>query len=168
MTFLHQPVKTVFKPNFMEQPTAAYLVKMQNPILQASVVMGAILVVDILAKFLQSAGMDIEQRFPWTVTASFILFFAVGNSMFSLLSKNMDSYWTRSILSYVGLAGFSGLVAYLFSSLGINEAGSYRWLYIVLTFGYLLFLAIIGLMKKIVEFAQREEWNQPRLRKRKK
>jgi hypothetical protein len=164
----------VFAPNFpknsnyMVQPSASYMVRIQNPVFQASLVLSAILLVDVSAKFLQSAGIGIEQRFPWTVTASFILFFAVFNSVISLLSNNLDSYWTRSILSYVGLAGLAGLAAYLFSSLGINEAGSYRWLYIVLTFGYLLFMSIIGLMRKIVEFAQREEWNQPRLRKKKK
>ncbi len=152
----------------MEQTSANFLVKIQNPILQAAIVLGAILLVDVAAKFLQLTGIDIEQRFPWTVTASFILFFAVFNSVISLLSANLDNYWTRSILSYVGLAGIAGLAAYLFSSLGINEAGSYRWLYIVLTFGYLFFLTIIGLMRKIVEFAQREEWSQPRLRKRKR
>lgn len=38
----------------------------------------------------------------------------------------------------------------------------------VVTFGYLVFLSIVGFIKRIVEFAQREEWNQPRPRNRKK
>jgi hypothetical protein len=142
--------------------------KVQNPVVQAAVVFAAIIVVDICTKFCQAAGMNIEQRFPWTVTASFILFFAATNSVMSLLAKNAENYWSRSILSYIVLAVLAGLVAYLFSSLGINEAGSYKWIYIVLTTGYLVFISIIGLMKAIVEFAQREEWNQPRIRRKKK
>lgn len=130
--------------------------------------MVAVLMFNIGAIFCRYAGMDVEQRFPWTIAASFLLFFAAGNSVMSLLSKNADQYWTRSILSFVGLAVLAGGTAYLFSSLGMSEAGSYKWIYIVLTIGYLVFMSIIGFMKKIVEFAQREEWNQPRVRKKKR
>ncbi|MEK7254573.1 MAG: hypothetical protein AAB316_07510 [Bacteroidota bacterium] len=142
--------------------------KVQNPILQATAILAAILVFDLGGKLLQMLGMDIEQRYSWTVTASFILFFAILNSVVSILAKNLENYWGRSIMSFLGLAVSAGVLAYLFSSLGIDEAGPYRWLYIVLTIGYLVFLSIIGFMKKIVEFAQREEWNQPRLRRRKR
>ncbi|MEZ4956533.1 MAG: hypothetical protein R2825_23450 [Saprospiraceae bacterium] len=118
--------------------------------------------------FFSSAGVEVEQRLPWTLAGTFILFFAIFNSLISLMTDNMDRYWTRSILSYVALAGAVALLAWGFSSLTINEAGSYKWIYIVLTFGYLLFLSMIGFMRKIVEFAQREEWNQPRIRQKKR
>lgn len=39
---------------------------------------------------------------------------------------------------------------------------TYRWIYIVVTFGFLVFLSMVNFMKKIVEFAEKEEWNQPR------
>lgn len=131
-------------------------------------VLAAVFVINIGTIFARTAGMEIEQRFPWTITAAFVLFFSVGNALISILASDTEKYWSRSILSFVGLAVLAGLMAYLFSSMGINEAGSYRWIYIVLTIGYLVFLSIIGFMKKIVEFAQREEWNQPRIRRRKK
>ena len=76
----------------------------------------------------------------------------------------MSKYWGRSIYSFMGLALGSGLTAYLFSSLTISEAGSYRWIYVVLTVGYLVFLSIVTFMRRIVEFAQKEEWNHPRIR----
>jgi len=144
------------------------LKKLQNPILQAALVFALILVFDISSMLLQSLGVEIEQRFPWTVSASFILFFAIFNSLTSILSKDLENYWGRSIMSYMALAALAGLAAYLLSSLSINEAGPYRWLYIVLTFGYLTFLSIIGFIKRIVEFAQKEEWNDPKIRRRKK
>jgi len=152
----------------MESATHSQFDKIQNPVVQAALVLAAVLVFNILAVFARAAGIEVEQRFPWTIAASFVLFFAAGNSVMSLLTKNMDRYWTRSILSFVGVAALAGLAAYLFSSLGMNEAGSYKWIYIVLTIGYLVFLSIIGFMKNIVEFAQREEWNQPRTRKKRK
>ena len=152
----------------MQTTTESHYRKIQNPIVQASIVLAAVLVFNIGAILARAAGMEVEQRFPWTIAASFLLFFAAGNSIMSLMSKNMDKYWTRSILSFISLAALAGLAAYLFSSLGMNEAGPYKWIYIVLTIGYLVFLSMIGFMRKIVEFAQREEWNQPRSRKRKK
>jgi hypothetical protein len=66
----------------------------------------------------------------------------------------------------MGLALGNGLLAWGFSSLTISEAGSYRWIYVVVTIGYLVFLSLIGVVRIIVEFAQREEWNQPRRRNR--
>ena len=144
------------------------LEKLKSPVRQAVIILFCVFVFNILIYLMSTVGAEFEQRMPWTIACTFILFFAIFNSILSLMTDNMDRYWTRSILSYVGLAAASGLMAWAFSSLTINEAGSYRWIYIVLTFGYLLFLSMIGFMRKIVEFAQREEWNQPRLRTKKK
>jgi cell division protein FtsW (lipid II flippase) len=138
--------------------------KMLNPVFQATLVLCAVLAFNLVAAFARSAGMELEQRFPWTIAASMLLFFAAGNAIMSLMAGNMDRYWSRSILSFTALAIIAGLLAYLFSSLTMSEAGSYRWIYIVLTIGYLVFLSMITFMRKIVEFAQREEWNQPRIR----
>ncbi|MFZ2899480.1 MAG: hypothetical protein WA004_12700 [Saprospiraceae bacterium] len=143
--------------------------KAYNPVLQAAVIFGASLLVILVAKFIDLAGIvDVGQRFPWLSAASFMLFYAVFNSIFSLSSNNSNQYFSRSVFSFMGLAVANGLIAWLFSSLTINEAGSYRWIYVVITFGYLVFMSIMGFMKRIVEFAQREEWNHPRIRSRKK
>lgn len=100
------------------------------------------------------------------IAASFMLLFAVANSMFSLGTANIRVYFGQSIYAYMGLAAASGLVAWLLSSLSINEAGSYRWIYLVVTIGYGVFLSMMIVLRAIVEFAQREEWNQPRRRQR--
>ncbi len=128
----------------------------------------AVLAFNIGAIMARSLGMEVEQRFPWTIAAAFLLFFAAMNAIYSVFSSNMDKYWTRSILSFVGLAALSALLAQLFSKLTMNEAGSYKWIYIVLTIGYLVFLLMLTAMRKIVDFAQREEWNQPRIRQKRR
>ncbi len=141
--------------------------KTLDPIYQALLCFGAALVVILGGKLVNVIGlMTVSNRFPWMTSAAFILFFAMFNSVFSLSAKNTTQYWGRSIYSFMGLAVLSGLMAYLFSSLSINEAGSYRWIYFVLTLGYLVFLSIVTFMRKIVEFAQREEWNHPRIRQK--
>jgi len=145
----------------------SFFSKAYNPMLQAGIALGMGILFMIVAKLIRLTGLiEIGERFPWLTAASFMLCFALFNSVFSLSSKNLAKYWGRSIMSFMGLAVASGLMAYLFSSIPIREAGSYPWIYVVLTFGYLIFLSMMASMKKIVEFAQREEWNQPRIRRK--
>lgn len=154
--------------NTTDQKTSVFD-RAYDPVIQAAVTLGAVIAFVLTAKLINLAGlMDIPQRFPWMTAASFMLLFAMGNSVFSLSSENMLKYWGRSIYSYLGLAVLSGVFAYFSSSMSIDEAGSYRWIYLVLTVGYLVFLGMMAFMRQIVDFAQKEEWNQPRIRRRKK
>jgi len=152
----------------MSNSKQSFFEKAYNPFLQGGLVFGAALVCIILGKLIQWTGLaEVDARFPWTVAATFLLFFALFNSIFSLSSKKLEKYWSRSIVSFIALAVVSGLAAWLFSSLTINEAGSFRWIFFVLTVGYLVFLSVMGFAKTIVEYAQKEEWNQPRIRSKK-
>ena len=138
-----------------------------KPYQQALVVFGCVVLLEVGIKLTALSGIvPISARLYWMIAASFMLLFAVGNSLLSLSAKNMASYWGQSIYSFMGLALGNGLVAWGFSSLTISEAGSYRWIYVVVTIGYLVFLSLIGVVRIIVEFAQREEWNQPRKKNR--
>ena len=140
--------------------------KAYSPVTQAIVALGAVLLFIISAKLVKISGlMYVPDRFPWMTAASFLLLFAMGNSIFSLAADNMLKYWGRSVYSYLGLAVASGVLAYFTSSMSIDEAGSYRWIYLVLTIGYLVFLGMMAFMRQIVDFAQREEWNHPRIRR---
>ena len=143
--------------------------RVSNPFIQASVALASALAIMLGSKLLALSGLlEVPVRFPWMTAAVFMLCFAVFNSLLSISVENVMKYWGRSIYSFLGLAFCSGLLAWLFSSLTINEAGSYRWIFIVVTFAYLVFLSVVSLMRQIVEFAQREEWNQPRIRRRNK
>lgn len=137
-----------------------------NPVLQAGTVLGTIFIVILGAKAFHVLDiMEMDPLFPWLTASSFILFFAMFNSIFSLSAKNLNKYWSRSIMSFMGLAVLAGFLAYLFSNVAIYDARSYQWIFLVLTVGYLIFLSMMGFMKRVVEFAQREEWNQPKKRK---
>ncbi|MCB9082257.1 MAG: hypothetical protein H6555_11155 [Lewinellaceae bacterium] len=140
-----------------------------NPVFQALITFGGVVVVTIVSVLVKATGLiSVPERFPWMAAAAFMLCYAMFNSVFSLSAPNMAKYWGTSIYSFMGLAIASGFSAYLFSSLTIGEAGSYRWIYVVVTFGYLVFLGMMAFLKNIVQFAQREEWTQPRIRQRKR
>ena len=139
--------------------------KAKDPIIQASVVLGFVVIFMALTKVASLTGaVEFKDYFPWIISASFLLFFTVLNSLFSLSSDDINKYWIRSIISYLGLAIVSGALAYLASSVAFNDAGTIRWIFYVLTFVYLVFLSILNFMKRIVAFAEREEWTAPKKR----
>ena len=139
-----------------------------DPVVQAGVTLVAVLVVDIFGTLISAANAPegAGTRFGWLTAASFMLFFALFNAVLSAASDNMMKYWGRSIYSFMGLALGAGLLAWAFTGLTINEAGSYKWIYLVVTVGYLVFLSMIAIIKNVVTFAQKEEWNQPRKKNR--
>lgn len=140
-----------------------------DPIHQAGGTLVLVFIFDVLGAGFGAATTDtVTSRWAWLVAASFMLFFALFNAIISAASKNILKYWGRSIYSFMGLAVGAGLLAWAFSGLPIGNAGSYKWIYFVVTFGYLVFLSMVAVMKKIVEFAQKEEWNRPKLRQKKR
>ncbi len=140
-----------------------------DPLYQAAGALAAVLLFDIVGSAVFAGSEDLAaNRWPWLTAASFLLFFALFNAIMSATSQNLMKYWGRSIYSFMGLAAGSGLLAWAFSGVPIGEAGSYKWIFFVITFGYLVFLSMIAFMKKIVEFAQKEEWTKPRLKNRKR
>jgi hypothetical protein len=108
-------------------------------------------------KGIQYFGFAIEDLFYWQIAVSLLLFFAVACSTVSLKSDNSKLNWGQSMISFIVVAFISGFCAYFFSSIHIYDAGSYFWLYKVVTFGFMVFLSIVGLIKKVVEFAQVED-----------
>ena len=143
--------------------------KAKDPVKQASVVLGITVIFMALAKVASLTGAaEFKDYFPWIISASFLFFFTILNSLFSLASDDINKYWIRSIICYLALAIVSGTLAYLASSVSFNDAGAIRWVFYVLTFVYLVFLSILNFMKRIVTFAEKEEWNAPKKRRRKK
>lgn len=137
-----------------------------DPIRQAAGFFGISVLAMLLTWLVHLAGWkDMDPLFPWSVATAFLLLFAVFNSLMSLNADNFMQYWGRSVYSFLGLAFMNGIAAWLVSGVRLNDAQSYRWIYIVVSFGFLVFLTLVNLMKKIVQFAEREEWNQPRRRR---
>ncbi len=144
----------------------SFFAKAYDPAVQAGVVLGGIVIFIFLTKVAIWTGLaEFKDYIPWVVSASFLLFYAVFNSVFSLSADDVNKYWIRSMASYTVLAILAAGLSYLASSISFNEAGTIRWIFIVLTFVYLVFLSIVNFMKKIVNFAEREEWQAPKKRK---
>ena len=131
---------------------------MVNPLYQASAVFGLIVIFVGIDKLFGASGMiEGEANMPWVISLAMVLFYALFNSIFSLKATRITRYFSHSILGYMGLviAGFT--FSWLISSLTIDEAGSFRWLIVVMTFGYLIFLSIVRLIKRIVDIAMKQD-----------
>jgi hypothetical protein len=126
----------------------------RNPIYQGLLIFGIALSLALLEKLANVAGlMDSKPNSPWIVMTSFVLFFAIANSILSLRVPNLNKYWAISIITFIVLIAFSGIIAATISGMTYDEAGSFRWIFMVLSFGYLVFLSIVRFIRQIVEYA---------------
>ncbi|MBK9150722.1 MAG: hypothetical protein IPM26_06840 [Saprospiraceae bacterium] len=94
---------------------------------------------------------------PWIIASGLILFYALANSVLSISAKKRDSYWMHSMIAFAILLVSGSILARLFSGISMDEAGTFRWIYFVFTFGYLVFLSIVNLIRFLVELAQRKD-----------
>lgn len=132
--------------------------KVTNPVFQAGAILILGLIIILGGKILSGIGlMHVSELFPWLINTSFILLFAMVNVVLSLNVQNLTRYWSLSIYSFIGFLLISGSASYLISGVSISNAATYKWLYFMLTFIYLVFIAIARLMRFIVDLAQKQD-----------
>ncbi len=139
--------------------------KLDRPPIQAAAVLAAALIIMAVGwAFTASGAFLFDALFAWSIGSAFMLFFALMNSLLSLRAVSFVKYWAASIYSYLALGLGTSMAAWGFSGIPLREAGSYRWIYIVVTVGFIVILSMVNFMKIIVRFAEKEDWNQPRKR----
>ena len=129
----------------------------EQPMYQAILAFIGVVTIILGGELLAAFGLSVSERFAWVVATAFLLVFALFNSVSSLASKDLGAFMWQSIVSFAALAAVSGLLAYLVSGLSITNAGSYRWLYGVMSFGYLVFLAIMTTIRRLYKFFEEDE-----------
>lgn len=134
-----------------------FLKKEVSPIKQGLAIGAALLGFNLIAFIIQKSGLSLGETISWEISLTLLLFFALANTMFFLNTKDKNKYWTYSIITYIVLLILSILIATLMSGFGINESGSIKWIYFVFSFGYLVFVSIIGMMRRIVEMAIKQD-----------
>ncbi len=113
-----------------------------------------------LGKMAGFEGFSSESKgeFPWMISAAVLLMYIVFSSVASLLAPDINRHYKLAIPAYVILLIANSGLAYLFSNMTwIDEVGSYKWIYFVLTIGYLMMQLMTRFIKKIMVMAQRED-----------
>lgn len=142
--------------NTQDNTKNSFFAKARNPYLTAAVCLAGSVLFMILGNAMNAAGLtSLSERFPYISVGSFMLLFAVYNAIFSLSADDLNQYWLQSFLAYLGLVVGGTVIAYLFTSLWLP--GTFRWIFSILTFGYLAFLSIMGFVKRMFSIVKRED-----------
>lgn len=142
----------------MQLSIAKYFLPTPSPPIQAITIYVSFLVIVFVSKLIGYSGlMPVGEKFPWVLAGAFILLFSMFNSVLFLSARSPAIYYRNSIYTFVALVIVSGLSAYLISGLSLNAAGSFKWIFVVLAVGYIVFLTIVGAMKTIMELAKRKD-----------
>lgn len=139
-----------------DNPNNSFFAKAMNPFIIAGVALGGTFVFMLLGTLSNSLGITtLSERFPYISAGSFLLLFAIYNAIFSLNVEDLNQYWLKSFMAYAGLMIGAILLAYLFSGLWLP--GTFRWIFSILTFGYLAFLSIMSFVKRMFAIVKKED-----------
>ena len=94
---------------------------------------------------------------PWIVSTAMILLYIIINTVVALRIQNILPYWSWSIVLFLLLLAFAYGWCYLLTGKHIDEVGSFRWLWMVLTMVYFVFFTITRSMKRIVDMAIKQD-----------
>lgn len=130
----------------------------EKPLYQAGLVASMILVFTLVDKMMPHANNLLEVNAgTWIVATAMMLCFVILNSLIALRIESIVPYWSKSVMLYLGLLAFSYGWCFLLSGKHIDDVGSIRWLWFVLTLVYMVFFAIARTMKGIIDIADKEE-----------
>ena len=130
----------------------------EKPLHQAGLVACMILVFTLVDKILPQGNNLFEVNAgSWIVATAMMLCFVILNSLIALRIEPIVPYWSKSVIFYLGLLTFSYGWCYLLSGKHIDDVGSIRWLWFVLTMVYMIFFAIARTMKGIIDIANKQD-----------
>lgn len=128
-------------------------------------VLGVIMM--LLSLIIKSTGVELEETFIWMIVAACSLLFAGSCSIYAAFNKNFNQFLLHAVVSYLSLVVVMCFLAYFISKIPISKAGTYYKILMVVTFCFLVLLSLVNAVRAIIEYAQKEEWNHPKLRRRK-
>lgn len=129
-----------------------------NPFYQAGLVAGMTIVFSLVDLVLPDSNVLLPPGAgTWTVATAMILCYVILNTFMALRIETIIPYWSRSVFLYIGLLAFSYLWSWLLTGKHIDDVGTFRWLWFVLTLAYMVFFGISRSMKRIVDLAIRQD-----------
>jgi len=129
-----------------------------DPLWQAALAAGLMIVLGGADALIPQTDTFMDEGFsPWAMATAMILSFIILNSLYALKVEVIIPYWSRSVMSLLGLMCIGYGWCYLLTGKHIDEVGSIRWLWFVLTLVWLVFFTIVRSMKRIVDLAIRQD-----------
>lgn len=91
----------------------------------------------------------------WTNGVAMMFFYVIINCILAVVGETKTQYFRESIYVFLGLGVFTILVSRLISGSGMDDAGSFRWLFMVLSLCYLIFIGIINTIHVLLNLAEK-------------
>ena len=130
----------------------------RKPLNQAALIVGMIIVFTLIDFVLPHHSTLFEQDSgSWIVGTAMILCYIIINTIIALRTEPIFPYWSKSILIYVGVLVFTYAWCYMLTGKQIDDVGSFRWLWMVLSMVYLVFFIIARTMKRIIDIANDQD-----------
>ncbi len=129
-----------------------------HPFLQVGVAIGLNVVgILLIMSFVDSESNPEGGVVFWEFSFSILMAFIIFNSVLSIPYLKRTQYFRDSIFSFLALVVIGGALAHYIGGISMDEAGSFRWLYIVFALTYLVFISIVNMMRKIMEIAKKQD-----------
>lgn len=138
--------------------TKTLLHRITNPFFQAGLIGGLIILLSLIDLMLPHSNTLLSpEAGTWVVATAMMLCYVILNTIIALRIEHVISYWSRSVILFIGLLVFSYIWCWLLSGRHIDDVGTFRWLWFVLTLTYMVFFGIARSMKRIVDLAIRQD-----------
>ncbi len=133
------------------------LLDFSDPLRQFAMLGLTCLLTQLMALVVYSASSSDAGRMMWVISATALLMFAIFNAMLQLKSENSGRYLTRSLWAYLGMVALTVGLALGLSSGSQFSSQSMKAIYMVITLCYVIFLVIVFLMRRFIEYAKRQD-----------
>ncbi|MCB0686011.1 MAG: hypothetical protein KDC53_05785 [Saprospiraceae bacterium] len=129
---------------------------LDNPIKLSIWLLVVCLVVQLLI-LLANMSSNSVHFYHWITSSTILLLYAFFDAVYLLKTDNLSEYFRNSIYGFLILliSGFG--FAKAFSHLPAADQLSVRWIFFMIIFSYFIFLTIAYFMRKILEYAQRQD-----------
>lgn len=131
--------------------------RLNDPVIQAILVFSIFILFELISLIVSALSKSFDTTNYWILAGTFLMLYAIFNAIGMSQSRKTLWYWSRSMYGYFGLLVAVSLIAFAFSGVGINQAASIKWIFFIITMCYVLFLVISFLMRKIVDYAQKQD-----------
>ena len=140
------------------QATSKYIMLFLKPLNQALLAAGLMIVFTLVDLVMPHDNVLFEEDAgTWIVTTAMIFCYVILNAVVAIRIEPILPYWRNAVFCYLGLMVFAYLWGWLLTGKHIDDVGSFRWLWLVLTLVYVVFFSIARSIKRIVDMAIRQD-----------
>jgi bacteriorhodopsin len=129
----------------------------EKPFVQVAMLAASSLVAHLLLLLIMRSDPDSGHFYHWVISASILLLYAFFNAVYLLKTDQLNLYVRNALYGFIVLLLFTFGIATALSNVSEVDRRSVKWIFFTITFSYFIFLMIAYFMRKIIEYAQRQD-----------